>query len=44
MREVKQRSAVPLFAAETLDIDTDITALEGMLKREGLAGGDFDTL
>ena len=27
-----------LFANEALDIETDITVLESMLKREGLAG------
>ena len=31
-----------LFANEALDIDTDITVLESMLKREGLTGKDFD--
>ena len=31
-----------LFADQALDIDTDITVLEGMLKREGLSGGDFE--
>ncbi len=30
-----------LFANEALDIETDITVLESMLKREGLSGGDF---
>lgn len=30
-----------LFADQALDIDTDITVLEGMLKREGLSGRDF---
>lgn len=30
-----------LYANEALDIKTDITVLEGMLKREGLAGKDF---
>ncbi len=30
-----------LFANEALDIETDITVLESMLKREGLAGRDF---
>ena len=30
-----------LFANEALDIETDITVLESMLKREGLAGKDF---
>ena len=31
-----------LFANEALDIETDITVLESMLKREGLSGKDFD--
>lgn len=30
-----------LFAGQALDIETDIEVLEGMLKREGLTGGDF---
>ena len=30
-----------LFANQALDIETDITVLESMLKREGLAGKDF---
>ena len=30
-----------LFADQALDIETDITVLESMLKREGLSGGDF---
>lgn len=30
-----------LFANEALDIETDITVLESMLKREGLSGSDF---
>ena len=30
-----------LFANEALDIETDITVLEAMLKREGLSGTDF---
>ncbi len=32
-----------LFADEALDIETDIEVLDGMLKREGLKGGDFGT-
>ncbi len=31
-----------LFANEALDIETDITVLESMLKREGLGGKDFN--
>ena len=31
-----------LFANEALDIETDITVLESMLKREGLSGKDFN--
>ncbi len=31
-----------LFANEALDIETDITVLESMLKREGLTGKDFE--
>lgn len=31
-----------LFANEALDIETDITVLESMLKREGLTGRDFE--
>lgn len=31
-----------LFQNEALDIETDITVLESMLKREGLAGSDFN--
>lgn len=30
-----------LFAGQAMDIETDIEVLEGMLKREGLTGGDF---
>ena len=30
-----------LFANQALDIDTDITVLESMLKKEGLSGPDF---
>ena len=30
-----------LFANEALDVETDITVLETMLKREGLSGSDF---
>ena len=30
-----------LFADQALDIETDITVLESMLKREGLSGKDF---
>lgn len=30
-----------LFADQALDIETDITVLEGMLKKEGLSGKDF---
>ncbi len=30
-----------LFANEALDIETDITVLESMMKREGLTGSDF---
>jgi len=30
-----------LFADQALDVDTDITVLETMLKREGLTGSDF---
>ncbi|MGM9522135.1 MAG: 5-bromo-4-chloroindolyl phosphate hydrolysis family protein [Oscillospiraceae bacterium] len=30
-----------LFANQALDIETDITVLEAMLKREGLSGKDF---
>jgi len=30
-----------LFANQSLDIETDITVLQTMLKREGLAGNDF---
>lgn len=30
-----------LFANQALDIETDITVLESMLKREGLSGKDF---
>jgi len=32
-----------LFSDQALDIDTDITVLESMLKREGLSGKDFHT-
>ncbi|MCF0120452.1 MAG: 5-bromo-4-chloroindolyl phosphate hydrolysis family protein, partial [Oscillospiraceae bacterium] len=31
-----------LFANQALDIDTDITVLEALLKKEGLSGPDFD--
>ena len=31
-----------LFQDQALDIDTDITVLESMLRREGLSGNDFD--
>lgn len=30
-----------LFAGQAMDIETDIDVIEGMLKREGLTGGDF---
>lgn len=30
-----------LFAKQALDIETDITVMESMLKREGLSGNDF---
>ena len=30
-----------LFANQALDIETDITVLEGMLKKEGLSESDF---
>ena len=30
-----------LFADEALDIETDITVMESLLKREGLRGNDF---
>lgn len=30
-----------LFANQALDIETDITVLENMLKKEGLSGSDF---
>lgn len=36
-----QKEYDSLFANEALDIETDITVLESMLKREGLAGKDF---
>ena len=36
-----QKQLDALFANENLEIDTDITVLEGMLKREGLSGSDF---
>jgi len=31
-----------LFAGKAMDIETDIQVMEGFLKREGLADGDFD--
>ena len=37
-----RRQLDALFANQALDIETDITVLETMLKREGLSGGDFD--
>ena len=36
-----QKQYDSLFANEAMDIDTDITVLESMLKREGLTGKDF---
>ena len=36
-----QKQYDALFANEALDIETDITVLESMLKREGLGGKDF---
>lgn len=39
--EAYRRQYDALFANEALDIETDITVLEGMLKREGLSGKDF---
>lgn len=36
-----QKQLDALFANQALDIDTDITVLENMLKREGLSGSDF---
>lgn len=37
-----ERQLDALFADEVLDITTDITVLEGMLTREGLAPSDFE--
>lgn len=37
-----QKQYDALFANEALDIETDITVLESMLKREGLGGKDFN--
>lgn len=39
--EAYKKQLDALFANQALDIDTDITVLESMLKREGLAGKDF---
>ncbi len=36
-----QKQYDALFANEAMDIETDITVLESMLKREGLTGKDF---
>ena len=39
--EAYDRQLDALFANENLDIETDITVLENMMKREGLTGSDF---
>ena len=39
--EAYKRQLDALFANEALDIETDITVLEGMLRREGLTDKDF---
>jgi 5-bromo-4-chloroindolyl phosphate hydrolysis protein len=39
--QVYRKQLDALYANEALDIKTDITVLENMLKREGLAGKDF---
>lgn len=39
--EAFQKQLDSLFANQALDIETDITVLETMLKREGLSGKDF---
>ena len=36
-----QKQLDSLFANQALDIETDITVLETMLRREGLSGSDF---
>ena len=40
--EAYKKQLDALFYNQALDIDTDITVLEGMLRREGLAGNDFN--
>jgi len=39
--EAYKKQLDALFANQALDIDTDITVLESMLKKEGLSGSDF---
>ena len=39
--EAYKKQLDALFSNQALDIETDITVLETMLKREGLSGGDF---
>lgn len=38
-----KRQLDSLFAGQALDIETDIEVMEGMLKREGLTGSEFNT-
>ena len=42
-REAYEKQLDALFSNEALDIDTDITVLESMIKKEGLSGSDFKT-
>ncbi len=42
MNEAYERHYDSLFSNESLDIETDIKALEGLLKLEGLGGPDFE--
>jgi hypothetical protein len=39
--EAYRKQLDALFANQALDIETDITVLENMLKKEGLTDGDF---
>ncbi len=42
MNEAYERHYDSLFDNESLDIETDIKVLEGLLKSEGLGGADFE--
>lgn len=41
MADAYKKQLDSLFAGQALDIETDISVIEGMLKREGFTGNDF---